>query len=86
MGGNRDATHPDLIPVGLGDEINRELLDARRALAGNDLRVTTLEDLLDIVRTLETELRRPATLLDLLSTSGDRAERARRATLPSERP
>jgi hypothetical protein len=69
-----------LLPRDLTEEITAELINARIRVARSASRVTALESLLDIVWRLEHELRRPVTLLDLLSTD-DPDERRRRLLL-----
>jgi hypothetical protein len=64
------------VPRDLTEEITAELIHARIRVARSASRVAALESLLESVWTLERELRRPVTVLDLLS-SGDPPERAR---------
>jgi hypothetical protein len=69
-----------MLPRDLSEEITAELIHARIRVARSASRVAALESLLDIVWLLEHELRRPVTLLDLLS-GADPAEQARRTRL-----
>ena len=69
-----------MLPRDLAEEITTELIHARIRVARSASRVTALESLLDVVWLLESELRRPVTLLDLLSTY-DPDERRRRLLL-----
>ena len=67
-------------PRDLTGEITTELIYARIQVARSASRVVALESLLDLVWRLEHELRRPVTLLDLLS-GADPPEQARRMQL-----
>jgi len=68
------------LPRDLSGEITAELIQARIRVARSESRVTALESLLDLVWRLERELRRPVTLVDLLS-GADPAEQERRLGL-----
>ena len=68
------------LPRDLSAEITTELIHARIRVARSASRVTALESLLDVVWQLEHELRRPVTLVDLLS-GADPVEQARRMRL-----
>jgi hypothetical protein len=63
------------------DEIDAELVAARRRGAWNDTRVRALEELLETTRRVIQELGRPATLADLLTTAPTAAEQHRRRRL-----
>jgi hypothetical protein len=69
------------LPHDLADEVETELLAARRSLVRNEARVDALEALLDTVWTLTQQLGRPATLLDMLATAPEPAEQERRRRL-----
>jgi hypothetical protein len=60
----------------LSGEITAELILARIRVARSESRVAALESLLEAVWMLERELKRPVTVLDMLS-SCDPSERAR---------
>jgi hypothetical protein len=75
---NRHGPRP---PRDLVDEIDAELLAARRKAVWDDARVRALEELLETTRRVARELSRPATLTDLLATAPDPAERHRRRRL-----
>jgi hypothetical protein len=75
-----DEAHRVALPRDLTGEVTAELIQARIKVARSASRVSDLESLLEIVWVLERELRRPVTLLDLLSEL-DPAERARRMGL-----
>ena len=60
----------------MSGEITAELILARIRVARSESRVAALESLFEAVWTLERELRRPVTVLDVLS-SRDPSERAR---------
>jgi hypothetical protein len=69
------------LPPNLIDEIDTELVAARRRAVWDDARVRALEELLETARGVSLELGRPATLADLLGTAPTRAERQRRRSL-----
>lgn len=69
-----------MLPRDLSGEITSELIHARIRVARSKSRIAELESLLDVVWLLERELRRPVTLLDLLS-GAEPAEQARRRRL-----
>jgi hypothetical protein len=75
-----DHDHRLSLQRDLSAEITSELIHARIRVARSASRVSALESLLEIVWLLERELRRPPTLLDLLSTD-DPYERRRRLRL-----
>ena len=68
-------------PRDLSEEVERELLAARHSLVRSELRTTALEQLLELVRSLEAELQRPVALPDLLATAHTAPERERRLAL-----
>jgi hypothetical protein len=72
-----------VLPRGLGEEIVEELAQARRELAYDETRVRALESLLEVVRSISAELRREATIADVLSAPGSAVERARHRQLVS---
>jgi hypothetical protein len=72
--------HPAALPRDLTGEITSELIQARIRVARSASRVSALESLLDVVWLLERELRRPVTLLDLVSNT-DPPEQERRMRL-----
>jgi hypothetical protein len=57
------------MPRDLADEVADELRTARTRAARDEVRVRTLETLLETVRRVSRELGRPATPLDLLTVS-----------------
>ena len=79
-GTTTEDRHRLSLPRDLSGEITGELILARIRVARSESRVAALESLLETVSLLERQLRRPVTVLDLLS-SGDPAERARRLRL-----
>jgi hypothetical protein len=75
-----EQSHRLALPRDLTGEITAELIQARIRVARSASRVSALESLLDVVWRLEEELRRPVTLVDLISSAGPQ-ERARRMRL-----
>lgn len=75
-----EDAHRPALPCDLAGEITAELIQARIRVARSASRVSALESLLDVVWLLERELRRPVTLLDLVSDT-DSPERVRRMRL-----
>jgi hypothetical protein len=72
--------HRFSLPRDLSTEITAELIVARIRVARSEERVAALESLLETVWSLEGELGRPVTVLDVLS-GGDPGELARRLRL-----
>jgi hypothetical protein len=66
------------------DEVARELQASYAELAGDQCRVTALEELERLSLELAAELRRPLTVFDVIGTAHDPSERARRMELVRE--
>lgn len=75
-----ECDHRLALPRDLTDEITAELIHARIRVARSASRVSALENLLEVVWTVERDLGRPVTLVDLVA-SADPPERARRMRL-----
>jgi hypothetical protein len=78
-----DRTHGGgaWLPRSLLEEIDAELVAARRRLTFEDARVGALESLLETSRVVTRELGRPPGLPDLLATAPSAAERHQRRRL-----
>jgi hypothetical protein len=73
------------LPRDLADEVSAELRAARTQAARDEVRVRSLETLLDTVHGVTRELGRPATPLDLLTVSDPRELTRRRRLLAALR-
>jgi hypothetical protein len=68
-------------PRDLLDEIDVELVVARRRMAWDDARVHALEELLETARRVARQLGRSPTLVDLVATAPSATERERLSRL-----
>jgi hypothetical protein len=69
------------LPRDFRDEVETELQAACRALTAGSDRVAALEELRRVVVSLEASLARPVTVVDLIRSAPDAAERKRRTSL-----
>ena len=71
-------------PLDFRDEVARELRVTYSELAGDRARIAALEELERLAIEIATELRRPLTVFDVISSSPDPRERTRRLALVRE--
>jgi hypothetical protein len=69
------------LPRDFRDEVETELRATRRALAADRDRISALEELRRVVLALETLLARPITVIDVINSAPNAAERERRTSL-----
>jgi hypothetical protein len=69
------------LPRDFRDEVETELRATRRALAADRDRISALEELRRAVLALETLLARPITVIDVINSAPNAAERERRTSL-----
>jgi hypothetical protein len=69
------------LPRDFLDELDLELVEARRAARSSSDRVSALEELRAVAADVAARLGRPITVFDLIRSAPDRSERERRAFL-----